>query len=211
MATARAGLWYALERRSPRLFLLAGVVLFVGATNYGIAALFAGVAFTDWLGAAVLLGRLVSLLAVAGLTARVAVRDPGVGTLIRAVVVLAVLFTAGAPVGTVLADAAVTAFPVGGMGLGAVVLTVVAYTLLGSAVVRAGSDSPLVGWLLLLAAVGLLSGFFALMAFPEGRLDAVGAVTEVVLSVTHLAIGYRLRAEEGPTDRTGPPSEAVPE
>ena len=66
MATATSTVWDSLEQWTPRLFLLAGVILIVASANYAVPVLLEGVEFNSWIGLTVVVGRWVSLLGVAG-------------------------------------------------------------------------------------------------------------------------------------------------
>ena len=95
MATATSTVWDSLEQWTPRLFLLAGVILIVASANYAVPVLLEGVEFNSWIGLTVVVGRWVSLLGVAGLTVGLVAYSSRAGTVSRVVVSLALLFTTG--------------------------------------------------------------------------------------------------------------------
>lgn len=199
-----------LEQWSPSLFLVAGVILFVAAANYAVTYLLAGVGFNAWVGLAVVVGRWVSLLAVAGLTVGIASRSPRLGTLSRVLVSAAVLFTSGLVATAVLSNLGISTPLAAVFGLGTILLSILTYLVFGLAIVRTGGYPTLIGGLLLAATVGLLWGFFGQMVLPETLLGVVGTGAEAVLCLTHLAIGYRLRTGRTATRPGNPVTDATP-
>jgi hypothetical protein len=193
--------WTSLEVQSPRLFTAAGVVLLVAAANYAVPFLLDGVAFNNWVGLSVLVGRLLSLLAVAGLSVHLVDRSPRAAKTARAVVAVAVAFTVGLTTTAVLTNLGVETDLSTVFGLGTILLSILTYALYGSLLVRGGDGYAPVGGLLLVATGALLFGFLAQAALPTGL---VGTVAESVLSASHVAIGYRLRGRPGATGRTEP-------
>ncbi len=117
---------------------------------------------------------------------------------------VAVALTGGLLVSAVLENLGVGVPIIAVFGLGTIVLSIVTYGLVGVLILRTGAHAPVIGGLLLAATGGLLFGFFGQAVLPE---NVVGAVTESVLAVTSLAIGYRLRIGVEST----PPSDAVSE
>lgn len=201
-------MWGLLESWMPRLFLVAGVLSLVAAANYGVTSLFDSISFNSWIGLTVLLARVLSLLGVAGLSARILDRHPGIGLLSRVVVVVALLFTVALLTAAVLNNVGVDPPMMAVLGLGTVALSLVTYSLFGVAIVGTGSHAPLVGVMLLGATVALLFGLFGRVALPIG---VVGTIAELGLVVTHVAIGFRLLTESPPGDSAELVSETVAE
>lgn len=199
--------WGSLEEWSQRLFFLAAVVLLVAAVNYAIPFLVDSIAFNDAIGLTVLIGRLASLFAVAGLTVRIMDYNPRVGKLSRVVVALAVLFTIGLLTFAVLEQVGYTTDIIAVFGLGTVLLSILTYALLGIGIIRTGAYSPVIGGLLLLATAALLFGFFAQMTLSE---QLVGTVAEAGLFLSHLGIWYSLVNGGGTPERAEPAAEAAP-
>lgn len=201
--------WESLERRGSSLFLLAGVILLVAAGNYAVPFLMDGVEFNYWVGLTVLVGRLVSLLAVAGLTVQVLDRNPRLGKLSRVVVAAAVLFTTGLLASAILENLGHTLPVLPVFALGTILTSILTYSLFGVAILRTGTYSRLVGGLLLVATVALLWGFFSQMVLPERLVGLIGTVAELGLFATHVAIGYQLRTGSGRVDRAKPAADTV--
>lgn len=197
--------WKWLERRSPRLFLLGGVLVLVFALHNGQVYL-TDAAFEDWLYPAVLLGRLAAFLGVAGLSVRIADRNLRLGRLSRTAVLLAVFSTLGLLVSVLLEQVGLEIRTVAVFGVTTVVLTLVTFGLVGAAILRTGAFSTPVGGLLLVAVVPILAVPFGGAAVP---VRLVGAVSETVLFVVFVALGYLLRAEFAPTDRAGSASDTT--
>lgn len=207
MGRTRTHTWKSLAAWSPRLFVVAGTLSLVAAVNYAVTFLVDGIAFNEWIGLTVLLARLASLLAVAGLSAGIAIRRPRLGTLGRVVVTLAFAFAT-----VLLAVATMSALgyepPLAAVfGLGTVALSLLAYSLFGVLVLRSGAHPAPVGWLLLVATAGLLFGLFGRVALPLGL---VGTAAELVLAATHVGIGYTLRTRTVPSRSTEPAPESAP-
>lgn len=199
-----------LERVSSRLFVLAGVVLFVAGANYAVTSLLESVTFNAWVGLTVVVGRWLSLLAVAGLSVRIATRNALLGTVSKVLVAVAVVFTSGLVVTATLANVGVTTPVAAVFGLGTILLSILTYAVVGLAVLRTGAYAWPIGALLLVATAGLLWGFFGQMVLPEGLLGVIGTVAEWTLCVTHVAIGYRLRSAPGSTNPPEPVTDATP-
>lgn len=208
MASNDSGLWESLQTWMPHLFLVAGAFSLVAAANYGVAWLFDSISFNSWIGLTVLLARVASLLGVAGLSARILDRNYRVGKPSRVVVVLALLFAVALLTAAVLGNLGVEPPIMPVLGLGTVTLSLVTYSLFGVAILRTGAHATLVGVLLLGATVALLFGLFGRAALPIG---VVGTIAELVLVVTHLAIGYRLLTETAPGDSAELTPETVAE
>lgn len=206
--TDRDGVLKSLEQWSPRLFLLGGVFELVFASNNGLAFLMDGFSFVDWLYPTVLLGRVAVLLGIAGLSVRVANRNPRAGKWGRVVLAAALVFTIGVLALSLLHIVGVTTSIIAVFGLGTVGLTVVTYALFGVVILRTGAFSAPTGGLLLAAAVTVLGVFVGLSVLPT-RL--VGGIGEGVLFVLFIAIWHLLRAESMPTERVEPASKTVAE
>lgn len=206
MATNSTVSWRSLERLSPRLFSLAGVLLVVASLSYAVPLLLDGVSFNNWIGLTVLVGRLVSLLAIAGLSAQIANRNPRLGKLCRVVVSVAVVFTSALLTLAVLQNLGTSTPIIAVFGLGTIVLSIITYLLFGVVIARSGAYPTVIGGLLLVATGALLFGFFGQMVLGEGL---VGAIAEAVLSVTSLALGYLLVVDSEPTDHADPSPESV--
>lgn len=192
MASNDTGPWETLETWMPHLFLVAGAFSLVAAVNYGVTSLFDSISFNSWVGLTVLLARVASLLGVAGLSARIVDRSTRAGTASRVIVVVALLFTVALLASAVLnnfgADPPLTAV----VGLGTVVLSLVTYSLFGTAILRTDAHATLIGVLLIGATVALL---FGLLGRAFLHIGVVGTVAELTLVVTHIGIGYRLLSE----------------
>lgn len=206
--TDRAGVLTSLERWSPRLFLIGGAFELVFAANNGLAFLLDGFSFVDWLYPTVLLGRVAVLLGIAGVSVRIADRNPRAGRWSRIVLLLALVLTAGLLTLSSLRIVGVTTPVIAVFGLGTVVMTIVTYALFGGLVLRTGVFSTATGGLLLAAAAAVLGVFVGLSVLPT-RL--VGGVGEGVLFVIFLAIWRRLGTESTPAGRTDPASSTVAE
>lgn len=204
MASNDTRLWVSLADWMVHLFLVAGVLSLVAAANYGVAELFDSVSFNTWVGLSVLLARVASLLAVAGLSVRILHRNARLGKLSRAVVTLALLSTVALVTTAVLGNLGIETPVEAVFGLGTVALSLVTYVLFGAAILHTGAHARLVGGMLLGAVVALLFGLFGRAALPVG---VVGTIAELGLFVTHVAIGYRLRTESAP----GSSAELTPE
>ncbi|MEF8813533.1 MAG: hypothetical protein V5A55_06910 [Halovenus sp.] len=214
MSRQNTTVWESLEEWTPRLFLLAGVILIVASANYAITVLLDSVTFNSWVGLTVVIGRWVSLLGVAGLSVGIVKRSPRAGRLSRVVVSLAVLFTTGLLVTAILSNAGVTTPLSAIFGLGTILLSIVTYAMFGIGILRTDAYSTLIGALLLVMTIGLLWGFIGQIALAEGpgtMLGIIGTTAEAILFATNLAIGYRLGTELESRDRAEPASDAAPE
>lgn len=200
--------WESLEAWSPTLFLVGCALELIFAANHGIAFLVDGVSFVDWLYPTVLLGRLAILLGVAGLSVRIADRNPRLGTLGRVVVSLAAVFTTGLLTLSTLAIAGVSTQIIAVFGIGTVVLTVLTYALFGAMIVRTGAFTAPVGGILLVASVAVVGVFVGTRTLPTGLVGAAGEGTMVVL---FLALWYALGAGSLATGRAEPAPDATTE
>lgn len=206
--TERDSVWESLERWSPHLFFLGAVFELVFASNNGLAYLLDGFSFIESLYPTVLIGRLAVLLGIAGLSVRVANRDPRVGKWGRTVLAAAIVFTLAVLSLSLLRLVGFTTPIIAAFGLGTVVLTVLTYAIFGGVIVRSGAFSAATGGLLLAAAATIVCVFVGLNVLPS-RL--VGGVGESVLFVLFLTLWYRLRTESTPTQRSDPSSNTVAE
>lgn len=198
----------SLEQWSPRLFFLGGVFELVFASNNGLALLIDGFSFIDWLYPTVLLGRVAVLLGIAGLSVRIATRNPRIGKWSRVVLAAAFVCTIGLVSLSLLQAVGFTTPIIAVFGLGTVALTIITYALFGVVILRTGAFSAPTGGLLLAAAVTVLGVFVGLSVLPT-RL--VGCVGEGVLFVLFLATWHRLRSGPTPPGRAEPASNTVAE
>lgn len=197
------GVLGTLEAWSPRLFLLGGLFELVFAANNGVAFVLEGFTFVDWLYPTVLLGRIAVLFGLAGLSVRVANRNPRAARWSRGILAGAFVLTVGLLGLSLLQVIGVTTPIIAVFGLGTVALTILTYAAFGVVVRRTGALPAPTGGLLLAAAVTVLGVFVGLTVLPT-RL--VGGVGEGVLVVLFLAIWRQLRADPAPTDMAGAPS-----
>lgn len=199
METTRDGWFDALEQWSPKLFLLAGVFLFITALNRGAAFLLEGYVFNDWVGLAALLGRLAVLLGIAGLALQIANTNHRLGKLTLVGATLAAVFTMGLLALAILENAGFMTAIIAVFGLGTFLLSVIAFLVAGVVVIRTGAYSRPIGYLLLVGAVALLVVFFGQLVVPEA---VVGTVIEAILVLLYVGVGYLLRTESAPAKRT---------
>lgn len=195
-------LWETIETWSVLLFLVGGVLELLFAGINGVAYLTDVFTYQPWIGLIVLLGRLAFLVGIAGLSVRVATRNPRLGRWGRVVVLLAIGFTSGLVILAALDDFGLFTSPIIAIfGLGSVVSTVVTFALFGVAILRTDAFSPLIGGLLVAAAITLVALFIGLeiLAIPT-RL--AGAVGEGVFFVILLALWNVLRTESGLENRS---------
>ena len=213
MATATSTVWDSLEQWTPRLFLVAGVILIVASANYAVPVLLEGVEFNSWIGLTVVVGRWVSLLGVAGLTVGIVAHSSRAGTVSRAVVSLALLFTTGLVGTAILSNVGVSTQLSAVFGLGTILLSIITYALFGIVILRTDAYSTVVGGLLLVMTAGLLWGFVGQIALAETQqmLGVIGTTAEAVLFAVNLALGYRLQTEVEPSGRSDPTPETVAE
>lgn len=190
----------------PHLFLVAAGFSLVAAANYAVPVVVEDLSFNTWVGLTVLLARVASLLAVAGLSARILDRSPRLGTASRVVVGLAVVATLGLLTSAVLQNLGTESSLQPVLGLGTVGLSLLTYLLFGAAVLHTGAHARLVGIMLLGACVALLFGLFGPALVPIG---VVGTVAELGLVATHVAIGFRLLTDTAASKRTDAPPETV--
>lgn len=201
MSTNTGSAWETLENWSAVLFILAAVFLLVTATNRGIAYLVEGYSYgptESWLGLTVLLGRLAALVGLVGLSVRLVNERPRMGTVSRAVAVLAVVFTV---ILLVLAALEIAGSPtelIAVFGGGTFVLSFVTYALFGGAIIRTNAYSRRIGGLLVAAAVALLVVVFGQLLIS---VEVIGTIVEASLFVIYLWIGYILRADSSGTTR----------
>lgn len=191
-------LWESLETWMPYLLLIAGVFSLIAAANYGVAWLVDSISFNSVVGLTVLLGRVASLLGVAGLSAQILEQNPRLGKLSRVVVVLALLFTVALLSSAVLQNFGTDVSFAAVLGLGTVTLSLVTYSLFGAGILHTGAYAGRVGVLLLGATVALLFGLFGRAVLPIG---VVGTIAEFGLVVTHIAMGYSLLSDPALGDR----------
>lgn len=182
--------WATLEEWCPRLFILAGVFLLVGAANNGLAFMTDGHPFDEWLGIVLELGRLAALLGTAGVSIEVVRRNSWVGNLNRAVTSLAVVSITVLIALASLDVAGVLADPIGIVGLVAYVLSVSTFLVVGIGVIQTDAHSRRIGGLLLGNVVALLTVFFGRLFVPLGL---VATVVPVCQSILYLGIGHNLR------------------
>jgi hypothetical protein len=205
--------WKSLEKWTPQLFLVAGVILVVASANYAMTVLLDSVTFNSWVGLTVVIGRWVSLLGIAGLSIGIANRSRRVGILSRVVVSLAILFTTGLLVTAILSNVGVTTPLSAIFGPGTILLSIVTYATFGIGILRTDAYSTLIGGLLLVMTVGLLWGFIGQIALGETEtmLGIIGTTAEAILFATNLAIGYRLGTELELRGSAEPASDTIPE
>lgn len=193
--------WETFERWSPRLFVLAGVFLLVGAANSGLALLVEDYAFDAWGGIILEFGRIAALLGTAGLSMEIVTRSARLGALARAVPSLAVAFVTALTAMVVLTVAGVLVEPVGIVGLLAYVLSVSSFLVVGAAIVRTGAYAGRVGALLLLNVLALLVVFFGRLFVP---LNLVAAVIPGLQVLLYLGIASSLREQVVAAGQTVP-------
>jgi hypothetical protein len=196
-----------LEQWSPWLFALSAVFLLVGAAHNGLAFLKSGYAFNNWLGLVLELGRLTALLGAAGLSVRVARQNAWLGNLGRSVASLAVVFVTTLITMATLKAAGVLADPIGVIGLGAYVLSVGTFLVVGIGIVRTNAYSRLIGGFLLANVGALLVVFFGRLLVPLGLVATVVPTIQVLL---YLSVGYTLRAQGVTSRQTAPAAETTP-
>ena len=182
--------WATLEEWCPRLFILAGVFLLVGAANNGLAFMTDGHPFDEWLGIVLELGRLAALLGTTGVSIEVVRRNSWVGNLNRAVASLAVVSITVLIALASLDVAGVLADPIAIVGLVAYVLSVSTFLVVGIGVIQTDAHSRRIGGLLLVNVVALLTVFFGRLFVPLGL---VATVVPVCQSILYLGIGHNLR------------------
>lgn len=198
MDTTTVGVFEVIEDWSPNLFLIAGMFLLITALNRGIAFLFEGYAFNDWIGLAALLGRLAVLLGIVGLSVQVTNRNSRLGKLTLGAAILAAAFTTGLLTLAVLENAGFTTDIIAVFGLGTFLLSVIAFLVVGMTIIRTDAYSRPVGYLLLVGAIALLVVFFGQLVVPE---DIVGTVIEAVLFLLYVGLGYLLITQSAPINR----------
>lgn len=189
--------WSSLEVWSPRLFLVGFALELTFALTHGVAYLADSFSFVDWLYPSVLLGRLAIFLGLAGLSVRITNRNARLGILSRGVVSLAILFTTGLVVLSILQIFGITTQIIAVFGIGTVVLTLLTFLLYGGAGLGTGAYPSVVGGLLLVATLAVL---FVLVGQGAFATNLRGAVGEGVNAFVFLTIGYILRNELGATD-----------
>jgi hypothetical protein len=189
----------AVEKWSPTLFLIAGILVVGHATLLGVQAFTGMVTPPDVFAP---LGHLVALVGLAGLYPPLADRTP---TLARVAVVLATIPAVGWLVLSTWQVGELTGVlspPTGGLpgvvSVTVIVGTVLTYALFGAASFRAGVRPGSVARRLLLPA-GLFSGLIASIAVV-GASALVGFVFTSGLVVAYLSIGQSLRVDAASTD-----------
>lgn len=190
MALVSQRRWESLETWSPRLFLVGFALELVFAVTHGTAYLVEGFTFVDWLYPTVLVGRLAVLFGIAGLSVRIARRNGRLGMLSRGVVSLAILFTTGLVVLSILQLFEISTQLIAVFGMGTVVLTLLTFLLHGGIGLATEAYSGVVGGLLL---VSFLAVLFVLVGQGAFSTNFRGAVGEGVNALVFLAIWYRLR------------------
>lgn len=115
-----------------------------------------------------LLGRLAVLLALGGLSIRIADRSPRLAKWGRGFVSLAAAFTTGLFVLAVLAGLGVTPPLIAVFGLGTFALSFLTYSLFGVGIVRTGAYPTLIGSLMLIAAADSWPCSLARRSFRRG-------------------------------------------
>jgi len=199
--------WKRLERYSPRLFVLAGAFLLVGATNSGLAVAFESYAFDEW-GAIVLeVGRIAALLGTAGLTVGVRAHDTRLGSLTRGVTALSVGFVTVLTAWAALSVAGPVGEPVALVGLPAWVLSVSSFLLVGAAVLRTDAYARRVGWLLGANVAALFVVFFGRLVVPLALVATLVPALQVLLYggvASTLRSHAAVAAEATPTTRPTP-------
>jgi hypothetical protein len=198
--------WESLEQWSSYLFILGGVFLLVYASHRGMALLIDAISYNEGFYPAILLGRLTALLGIGGLTVGFVNRNPRLGKLSRIVVSVATMITVVFFALATLDSAGFTTPLIGLFGLSTFILSVIAFSLVGIAIVRTGAYSPVIGALLLAVTVTLLALFVGLTVLPA---EIMGTVGEGILFALFVSIGYVLQSETAPTDRAEPAPDAT--
>lgn len=201
MAATEDGLFDALAPWSSTLFLLAGVLLLIAAANRGLAVVSDTYAFHDWIGLAVVLGRLAALVGTLGLSVRLVARTSKLGKRSRQVAVLAVVFAAGLLVMAILENAGFSSTFIAVFGLGTFLLSFLTFTVFGVTILRSQAYANAIGGLLLAVAGALLVVFFGQQLVAE---EVIGTVVEALLFVLYVAIGLLLRTQ--PARDEAPPA-----
>lgn len=198
----------SIEERTGALFLVAGGLFVVFAVSHGVEAFLNRSAPKDIFGPA---GFAFAFLGMLGLYSTLADRAPWltrIGTVFATVGLIASAINSVWHIGIWMAPAAIptesAALPAG-MVLG----QFLAYIPFGLACLRAGVHSRTVG-LLLVAVPTVLAVMIATVAAgfaTSGSAVVLGSVQALI----HLAIGYTLRRDGVPTDRTQPSVEPTTE
>lgn len=194
--------WRTLETWGPMLFLIGFALELVFALNHGAAYFLESVEFMDWIYPSVLLGRLAVLLGLAGLSGRLMPRHPRVGKLSRIILALAMVFTLGLILFSILDIIGVSTPIIAVFGIGTVVLTLLSFALFGVAGLRTDAYPTVIGGLMLVATLAVL---FVLLGSGTFSTNVRGAVGEGVNAFAFLAIWYILSSEGNTpptTDRT---------
>lgn len=215
MGNASARQWESLERWSPTLFLLAGVLLIAYAALNGLAAFSDGayVLVEDIVGPA---GFVLGFVGLLGLYPGVVDRDP---TLARAGTLCVSLGAIGFTVITLQGLAVVAGVEsVGGPGIFLLLVTiglVPGYLLFGVASLRADMHSRTVGLLLFVPAVvyaTMLSQailFVQFGVFSETTMAWSAFAISSSQAMAHLSIGYTLRIGGSSDDREAPSADVT--
>lgn len=210
MGTTSTHPWELLERQSPTMYLLAGVLLVGYAALNGLAAFSDGafVPVEDVVGPA---GFVLGFLGALGLSRRLAERRSrrawvGVGCVSLGCVGFSVITLQGL---AVVAGVASTSDP-GVFLLLATIGMVPGYLLLGATSLRAEAHPRIVGLLLVVPAVAYTSMLLGAVLFVQFGLfsETVLASSAVAISsaqaVAHLGLGLTLRAMASPDEREAP-------
>lgn len=193
MVALSANRWRTLERWSPVLFLLGGGGVITHAV---IQALVAFTAVSPPPDVFVTTGHLIALVGLLGLYPALAERTPRLATAGLAAtgigVIVWIVLTAGQILAVASAIESMAALFPGAFFLGVLGTTILAYTLVGAAALRAG-ERPTVDGLLILAPAVLLA-----VLIGKSVVASVGAVDGVVigaaLALSMLALGVRLQS-----------------
>lgn len=199
--------WGSIEQWSPTLFLVGGCLLLGHAAVQGITV------FTDLTpppDVFVTTGHLVALVGLIGLYPVLVDRTP---RLARGAGAVAVVPLAGWLLMTItqfltiagIASSLIDTLP-GAVIMLVPVATFLTYVLFGAATLRAGEGSRMVG-ILVLAPAALIVVLLAGSALTEAA-AIVGLVVGSGLAVSMLALGYRLRTWNHPTEHAVPTGEA---
>lgn len=186
--------WRSLERRSAPAFLVAGVLFLLGAAINGIATVTAGYDPAVVSPPILLLGLVAALIGTSGLYPQLRERASRLAGLSLAVVAvstvgLVVLFVWGlANVGGMAAE------PPPPVALGTLVLMILAFALVGAAVLRTDAYPRRVGQLLVAEALALILVFAVPAFLYQGESPQwFGPVIEAIQGLLILGIGDTLR------------------
>ena len=216
MPTTGTQSWKSVEQWSPRVFLVAGVLL-LGYAMLKTVSAFAGITAPSAFDVAYgTLGLLVAAFGLLGLYPRlrdIASRVSLAGvcaTIVSAICSAAIVLWV---VGATLQMEGYPAIPEDAPAWTVAALVVVFLTLalgfflFSVASLRTAVLSRTVGFLLLVPTVAWVGLIVGNVVAPSG--DYLGVLTYTPISITLLSIGYLLRGEPSPTDRAGPASDTV--